>query len=192
MNDTTDTIEPDMIEGQVIDLPSVEDRDYIPLFVTYEKLLESVHSPSANRVTPQFATRITGQYRLDYKDLDDYLQLFNSYIIQAIHRLQEVFEGVNDKLITSAEEDVAELGDRYTQLISVWQTDAYQRELDWDTLSKNAGIQIAAMSEFHNMFFSDTGALAMLDQIGYDLSEDDRDALEAEIIRMTTEAESAS
>lgn len=192
MNDTTDTIEPDMIEGQVIDLPSVEDRDYIPLFVTYEKLLESVHSPSANRVTPQLATRITGQYRLDYKDLDDYLQLFNSYIIQAIHRLQEVFEGVNDKLITSAEEDVAELGDRYTQLISVWQTDAYQRELDWDTLSKNAGIQIAAMSEFHNMFFSDTGALAMLDQIGYELSEDDRDALEAEIIRMTTEVESAS
>lgn len=192
MNDTTDTIEPDVIEGQVIELPSVEGRDYIPLFVTYEKLLESVHSPSANRVSPQLATRIAGQYRLDYKDLDDYLQLFNSYIIQAIHRLQEVFEGVNDKLITSAEEDVAELGDRYTKLISVWQTDAYQRELDWDTLSKNAGIQIAAMSEFHNMFFSDTGALAMLDQIGYELSEDDRDALEAEIFRMTMEADGAS
>ena len=74
---------------------------------------------------------------------------------------------------------MAENSGHYKNLLMTWQLAFLAWELAWECTDPHAVAELAAISEVHKLFFSDTGITAYLDNIRFQYTEADRDDLTA-------------
>jgi hypothetical protein len=174
--------------------PSVEEGE-APPFHTILEVWREVLRPAATernkRITAQWANRIVATHvGLTYADMQDFREAYFDGIQHLADILDEVIDENPECLnVEDAEEDRVVNDMRYITVLTRWQKAILGWELDWDVTSDWAAVEIAAIDEVHRMFFDQTGLVALLDQIGFELGDDGREALSAELQEFRTAKE---
>lgn len=145
------------------------------LLETWREVLKPAETEALKKVTPSNAVRIVQQYpQIKVQEMETFHKEYFAGLQQLRDILHMEIESDPRCLTYESVEDDRDLnGYHYKNLLLLWQQAIQQWELDWDCTDPNAHIGIAVISEVHKMFFSQTGIVAHLDQIGFQFSEDD-------------------
>lgn len=165
-------------------LQEAEQADYHTILELWRGVIgpASKKNPGA-KVTPQWATRIVNTYPgLHFSDMVAFRDLFYDRVAELANILNVEIETDDECLKrTTPEEDALENRHHYINTITLWQKAALLWELDWDSTSPSAAIDVAAISEIHKMFFEQNGLISLLDNINLEFSDDDRQTLTTEL-----------
>lgn len=162
----------------------LEAPSYHTILQVWREILSPITEVRKTPPTPRWSVTILGRYQgLTFADMGTVHELYFDRLeeLRAV-LLGEIAEDEECLNYTSAEEDIEHNTHHYKNLLLNWQLANLQWELDWKHDDADAAAQLAAMGEVHNMFFSQTGIVALLDQVGLEMTEADSqditDALE--------------
>ena len=152
---------------------------YHPILQIWREVLKPGHDERLEPITAGFANKIVSSYReITFADMGEYRDRYFDKIAELETILLEEIASDEDCLTyTSPEEDVEHNSQHYKNLLLNWQLAIVQWEKEWDFSAPDAGVEIAAISEVHKMFFSDTGLTAFLDNIQFQFTDADRQEL---------------
>lgn len=127
------------------------------------------------KVTPQYASRILASYNgLDFPDMPELQDRYYAKILELLEILDTEIASDPDCLTyTDPQEDAAENGKHYKNLLLLWQLEFLKWELEWDTSAPDAAIELTALSEVHKAFFGPTGMTQFLESIPFEMTEAD-------------------
>jgi hypothetical protein len=184
MTDTTETIEIDE------DVPAGPESDGEK--EPYRSLLElwrAVLSPAVDGemvndpISPQWATKMVTTYpQITFKD--------TAHIhVGVFEKAAELAKILDDEIATddeclnvmSAEEDREHNSQHYLNLLAGWQIYLLEEELGWNPEDDDAAVQLAILSEVHQMFLTQTGFIGHLDEIGFQFTEGDQSELQRKL-----------
>jgi hypothetical protein len=157
-----------------------EPPTYHTLLQVWREVIAPAKDEAIKRVQPQWASRVTSTWpAISVQEMEVYRDRYFGKIAELSAILEAEIEAArtpdNDPLShLDAEADREQNADVYKNLLLLWQQAILQWELDWDCTHKHAHIELAAISEVHKMFFSQTGLVNFLDQIGFVFTEDDQ------------------
>lgn len=184
MTDPVESIE--MSDQDEKDLQKLLEEGKAPEFHPVLEVWQEVLRPAADladeKVTPQWASKMVAMYpRLEFGDMNDMQRRYFTKLEELGQILATEISSDTDCLSWSTPEaDATENGKHYRNLLRDWQLQFLQWELDWDTTDPQAAVELAAISEVHKMFFSETGITAYLDNIKFEYTEaDQRELAEA-------------
>jgi hypothetical protein len=168
----TEHIEEEQLTVEDI-ISEAKDNPYTPVLNVWREILEASKEVRKERITPQWASRITSQYSGVYFDaMPVYRDLYYDKIDQLIEVLQTEIDSDDECLKhPSPEEDKEQNSFHYLNIIIGWQKTILSWELDWDCTHIDAAVELAAISEIHKMFFGETGLTSLLDQINFEFNE---------------------
>lgn len=176
-----------MIDNDLIDsdIPGIDDEGgggdtpYHTILQVWRAVLEPAERERLAQITPQWANRICATYReIYFSDMPRFRDLYFDKIAELSLVLEaEIDSDVECLNKATPEEDVEENGHHYLNLLIDWQRLFLQWELDWEPDVQDAAIEIAAMAEIHKMFFDQTGLTSLLDNIRFEITDDDRDLM---------------
>jgi hypothetical protein len=174
-----DFSEQDLSDLEELGVMPGQDATFHPILEVWREVLKPARDELDAKVTPQWANRIVGSYaEMRYADMVQFQRRYYGKIIELLDVLDEEIASDEDCLTYSdPEEDAKENAHHYKNLLLQWQLAILQWELDWDTADALASVEIAAISEVHKMFFGQTGITAFLENIGFEFTEDDQQAL---------------
>lgn len=167
---------------------------YHSILELWREVIKPAREMLGSRVTPQWATRMVQGYpEITYGDCPALADLYYSRIM-VLHDilLLEIESDAECLNVTNATDDVQENGHHYVNLLIEWQKQFLQWELEWDTASPSAAIEVAALSEVHKMFFDQQGITGLLDQINFEFTDDDRQILSDALQELMDAAEAVS
>ena len=182
-SDTPTWINPDEGEGG--------GEIYRTILELWREVLKPAENELGKKVLPQWGTRIVGSYpEIAFKDMPDFRDLYYTRILRLTKILVDLI-ATDDECLKrmSAEEDAQLNGMLYRQIITEWQKQFLTWEIEWDCESETAAIDIATMAEVHKMFFSQEGLITLLDQIGLEFTDADRETLAGELLMMKEAAD---
>jgi hypothetical protein len=181
MNDPVESIE--FTDKDQEDLQKLLEEGVEPEFHTvlevWREVLSNGPELSKEKVTPQWATKIVSGYPgITFADMEDVQARYFGKIAELANVLDLEIKSDKDCLTYSTfEEDRVENSHHYKNLLRDWQLSFLQWELDWSTISHDAAVELAAISEVHKMFFGPTGLTAYLDNIQFEFTEQDQQDL---------------
>lgn len=150
--------------------------EFHPILQIWREVLAPAEKLQHEKVTPQYATRMVSAYPgLTYDVIVDLQSMYYSKLMQ-LAGILEAEIGTDPDCLTygSPEEDVEYNSAHYKRILIDWQKAFLVWEIEWDCTSYNAAVELAAISETHKMFFSQTGLTAFLDNIKFVYSEADQ------------------
>jgi hypothetical protein len=156
-------------------------------FHTILEVWRSILAPAKDQIgapiTPQWATRMVQSYAgLTYADTPALADLYYRRIMVLAGILDEEIASDDECLnAVTADEDVEHNSGHYLNVLIAWQKQFLLWELEWVPTSGTAAVEVASLSEVHRMFFDPTGISALLEQIGYQFTDADKDLLIAEL-----------
>jgi hypothetical protein len=172
-------------------LDAAEATPYHTILEIWRGVLAPAREQIGSRITPQWATRMVSTYaQVKYEDMPAFGQLYYERIGLLADILDLEIE-IDDECLnrTSAQEDVENNSEHYVNLLTEWQRQFLQWEIDWDATSPTAAIEVAALSEVHKMFFDPQGITALLDEINFVFTDGDRENLAEALQELLTAAE---
>jgi len=178
----TDTTVPEFDTVEDI-LEQANAAPYHAILEVWDAILKPAREERTKKVTPQWANRIVTAYTgIQFADMVEFRDRYFDKILQ-LHQilLDEIATDDECLNVEKAEEDVEKNSLRYLNLLINWQKAFLQWELDWDCTDPTAAVELGAISEVHRMFFNEDGIIALLDQIKFEFTDDDRDLLAAEL-----------
>lgn len=157
-----------------------EKPSYHPILQIWRTVLDNIETQREEKVTPQWANKITANYReIDFADMPEFQgRLFDKLLV-----LRDVLDAEIGKAdhpfesITSPEEDLELFSQHYKNVLREWQVIFLRWEMDWDCTEPYAGAEVAAVSEAYTMIFgsqSRPGITAYLDNIKLEITEADQ------------------
>ena len=156
---------------------------YHTILEIWREVLKPAQTERLKKITPQWANRIVTTYtEMTFGDMMTFRDLYFGKIAE----LEDILLGEisdDDECLNMAtpEEDVEENSHHYSNILTNWQKTFLTWELEWDCADPDASIELAAISEVHRMFFDQNGITALLDQIKFEFTDNDRDLLAAEL-----------
>jgi hypothetical protein len=171
----------DTVEDLVAD--AAQNVAYHTILEVWREVLKPARVERTKKITPQWANRIVTTYQgLGFADMEDFRDLYFDKIGELEDILAGEIESDDECLnVTTPEEDVEHNGAHYFNVLINWQKTFLTWELEWHPADDLAGVELAAISEVHRMFFDSNGLTALLDQIKFEFTDDDRDLLAAEL-----------
>lgn len=162
---------------------------YHTILEVWREVLKPADAESRKRITPQWATRVIASYSgLTYADMPAFRDYYFTSIIALGWILnEEIAEDDECLKHTTPEDDLQHNNHHYLNVLINWQRQFMQWELEWEPTAHNAAIQVAALGEVHKMFFDPQGLTALLDQIDFQFTDDDRDLLASSLKDMIEE-----
>ena len=178
----SDTTMPEFDTVQDI-LDEANKAPYHSILEVWREVLAPAHKERKTKITPQWANRICTMYReLAFADMLEFRDRYFDKIAELETILLVEIESDDECLnVTSPEEDVEHNNHHYLNILIDWQRAFLSWELAWDCADPDAAIELAAISEVHRMFFDQNGLTALLDQIKFEFTDDDRDLLAASL-----------
>jgi hypothetical protein len=152
---------------------------YLTILQAWREVLKSVESEKHADVTPAWANRITGSYReMRYADMPAFRDLYYAKVEKLTELLDAIIESDEECLKqASAEEDLEHNGKHYLAVITEWQLQLLQWEMDWNCTAENAAIDLASTAEALGTFFGDHGMTDLLETINLRFTDADTEAL---------------
>lgn len=162
---------------------------YHTILEVWREVLKPAAAESVKRITPQWATRVIASYSgLTYADMPTFRDLYFGSIITLAEILdQEIADDDEALKHTSAEDDLQHNNHHYLNVLINWQRQFMQWEIEWEPTDPHAALKVAALGEVHKMFFDPQGLTALLDQINFEFTDDDRDLLSESLKDMIEE-----
>lgn len=183
---TLEVVESIEVDDQQPEQPEVPQPSYHTLLEVWRAVLEPARDGSMDdeTISPQWATKIVSTYQgLTYQDTP------------AVHRgvftMADEMGTILDEIIdsdpnclkrTEPDLDATENAQHYLDLITKWQVYMLLQELAWDPSAPDAAVQIAIMSEVHQMFLGPNGLVNHLDQIKFQFTEENQQQVADELI----------
>lgn len=154
-----------------------------PILEVWKKVLEPLDTERHEKVTPQFASRITASYRgIEFGDMNEYRDRYFDKLAElrdVLHAELETDEDYDKP--ESPEEDLEHNSRHYRQLLLDWQKVILRWELEWECTAPDAAIELAAISEAHKMFFGQTGITDFLQHINFQFTDAEQAEIHAEL-----------
>lgn len=174
----------EQIPGMEELLEEAAEAPYHTVLEIWTKVLEPAAADM--RITPQWSNRIVSAYNdVRFIDMGEYRDRFAAKVLELADILRAVLEEDDEAVQrTSAEEDATLNHHHYMTVLFAWQQRILMWELEWEWDDPCAGVEMAAISEVHKMFFAQEGLTSLLDQIGFQFDDSDRQAL-AEMLEET-------
>jgi hypothetical protein len=198
LDERTETIEtPEQLATVTTLRPPPEDEapaeaaaPFNPILKVWREVLKPARTEAQKKPTPQWCSKMVQMYQLSYKDCEELRDRYFAKIEELDQILLDEI-ALDDECLTYAtpEEDAEHNSQHYKDLLTAWQLQFLEWELDWNCEDANAAVEIAANSEVHKMFFSNTGLVAFLDNIRFEFTEADQVALSEAINKRKDEAE---
>lgn len=153
------------------DLPT-----FHPILQVWREVLKNARGELTAKVTPSWANKVVSSYQgVTYADMVDYRDSFFTKLIMLLDILEMEIASDEDCLsYITPEEDVLHNSYHYRNLLMQWQLQLLQWELEWETTSPTAAVEIAAISEIHKIIFGPTGITQYLDNIKFEFDEADQ------------------
>jgi hypothetical protein len=164
---------------------------YHAILEVWREVLKPAQTERTKRISPQWANRICTTYReINFADMLEFRERYFDKIEELLGILLTEIETDDESLnVTSPEEDVEHNAHHYLNVLTNWQKAFLQWELDWRPDYEDAAVELGAISEVHRMFFDQNGLTALLDQIKFEFTDNDRDLLATELNDMRTATE---
>lgn len=162
-----------------VDLP--EEPTFHTVLEVWREVLRPARDELGKKITPQWASRIVSSYQdVGFNDMPEMRDRYYGKIIELLEILEAEIATDDECLrYTTPEEDVVENREHYMNVLRDWQLRFLQWELDWECTDKQAGVELAAVSEVHKAFFGQTGLTQFLENIRLEVTEDDQNKLAA-------------
>lgn len=178
----TDTALPEFDTVQDI-LDDANAAAYHTILEVWREVLKPAQTERTKRITPQWANRIVTTYNgLAFADMLEFRDRYFDKIKELEDILVAEIDSDDECLnVITPEEDVEANSSHYLNVLINWQKAFLSWELAWDCADPDASIELSAISEVHRMFFDQNGLTALLDQIKFEFTDDDRDLLAAEL-----------
>jgi hypothetical protein len=153
--------------------------EFHPILEVWREVLKPAHEQATEHITPQWALRTVSQHAgMTFADMPKFQELYFTKLLELMEILDEEIKTDDDCLTyRTPEEDAQHNSQHYRNLLLDWQIRFLDWEMDWDTSSPTAHVEIAAISEIHKLFFGDTGMTQFLDNIQFQFPEQDQAAL---------------
>lgn len=181
-NDNVIEFSPKDIEDlDTLDSVEVPEPSFHTVLEVWREVLKPAAAEATKRVTPAWASRIVAAFvGVTFADMEIFRDSYFGKLQQLYAILLDEIASDGDCLsYATVEEDATENGHHYKNLLLNWQLAVLQWELDWETTSGDAAVELAAISEVHKMFFSENGIVAYLDSINFEFTEADQAELHA-------------
>jgi len=172
----TETIEFDDIPDDPSELtPEPNEAPYRTLLEVWRAVLEPATTGEMREepISPQWATKMVTTYPgVGFADVE----AIHHGVFELAAELAEILDSeiaTDDECLkkASAEEDGTENARHYKDLLAAWQVHLVQEELAWRPSHSGAAVDLAILSEVQQMFLGETGLVAHLDSIGFQLSD---------------------
>lgn len=179
-------------EKDLADLAALDGE--LPNFHTVLEVWREVLRPAATeatkRVTAGWASKMVASYpEVTFADMNEVRDRYYAKIGELNQILLDEIATDSEALTWSTpEEDAAQNAAHYKNLLRDWQIRVLSWELEWDCTDPHAGVELAAISEVHKMFFGQTGLTAFLDNIKLEFTEADQQALANDLEAFRQEA----
>lgn len=160
-------------------IADANEAPYHTILHVWREVLKPAAAESRKKITPQWATKIVARYSgITYADMPRFRDLYFGSILALAEILEAEIDGDDECLKhATAEEDVEHNTTHYLNVLISWQLQFMQWEIDWEPTSPDAAVQIAALGEVHQMFFGPEALTALLDQINFQFTDDDRELM---------------
>lgn len=160
-----------------------EEPKHRPILAIWREVLSNIETEAEKKVTPLFASRIVGSYPgVTFATMEDYRDIYFGRLKVLRALVQNEIDANEDALKpTTVEEDREENSSAYKNLLFQVQLQLRQWELEWETTSPDAAVELAALGEIHKMFFGipgqQQGLTGHLEYIGLEFTEADQEML---------------
>lgn len=185
MSETPETVE--FTERDEADLNKLLSGEEKPQFHTVLEVWREVlsNAPAEGRLpmTPRWAVKLLGSYAgLTFADTVKVKELYFSHFEEMRAILDLVIDSDENCLTYSkAEDDALENALHYKEVLTLWQKQMLQHELEWDAASPTAAAELAALGEIQAFFFGEQGITQFLGEIQLRFDDDDQAELVAEL-----------
>jgi len=172
-------------------LDEAEKVQFHTILEVWREVLKPAQTERTKPITPQWANRICTTYReINFADMLEFRDRYFDKIAELLGILVAEIESDDECLkFTTPEEDVEFNSHHYLNILINWQKTFLGWELEWDCADPDAGVELGSISEVHRMFFDQNGLVALLDQIKFEFTDDDRDLLAGELESLRTASE---
>jgi hypothetical protein len=179
----TETTMPEFETVDDLMADAAENAGYHTILEVWREVLAPAKDEAKKKITPQWANRIVTTYSsMFFGDMGDFRDRYFGKIADLEDILLDEIHSDDECLnMTTPEEDAKENAFHYLNVLINWQKAFLSWELDWDFAAHDAHAELAAISEVHRMFFDPNGLTALLDQIKFEFTDNDRDLLAAEL-----------
>lgn len=171
--------------------PDGQEIEYHTILEVWESVLGNAPEAAKGKVTPQWAMKIISEYpQIKFADMKEMHRRYFDMHIRLGEILSEVIaKNPKAKSFTNAAEDIENNKPLYIQLLTEWQKAILGWELDWDCEDPHAAVELAAIAEVHKFFFGPVGITGHLDAIKFEFTQDDQEALQAELEELKEQRE---
>ena len=163
----------DIVDGE----PSVPEPTKRTLLEVWQHIFSNIEGSEKRAMNMQSSAQLISKYPfLEFKDVEPYLYEFNSRLIE----MREVLEAeiaLDPEAFKHVEDDAEHNHHHYLNLLTQWQVLLEEWEKEWHPSDGSAEIEFAAIMECHAFVLGQNGLLPHLDQIGFDLTEDENEAV---------------
>lgn len=187
----TETIEqPDEASAEVAELIG-NPPEHHAILEGWRAILSAAPAEGAKKIAPGWAMKIVSAHpQVKLSEIG----LFRDIFFQKIAEMSKILDyeiASDDECLKrlTIESDKDENSVHYINVITNWQLQIAQWELDWDFAQPDAGVEIAAIAEIQSMFFSQIGITALLDNIGFDFTPADQEELTRQLDELRGEHE---
>lgn len=152
---------------------------YRSLLEVWREVIKPAKTLKDQRITPQWANRIlSGYHEITFADMPAYRDRYFTKVSHLGDILDVEIASDDECLnVMSPDEDTENNAGHYLNILTYWQQAFLLWEMAWDPAEPSAGIELAAISEVHRMFFDEKGLASLLDQISFQVTDADRDAM---------------
>lgn len=148
----------------------------------WTNVLSNIEGNEDEHISPRYAHSIVSNWpKLSYQDIAGYTRQYFMFLKGLRNILTEEVDK-DPEAFGRIENDVEENRAHYLELIAGWQVQIERWELEWDCTAPKSHIGVAALADATSFFVGAQGLVEHLSQIGFQFSDEDREALRLRLL----------
>jgi hypothetical protein len=143
----------------------------------WANVLSNIEANEGEHISPRYANSIVSNWpRLTFQDVSAYTSKYFTYLKSLRELLTEEIEK-DPEALKRVENDAEENRGHYLELIGAWQERIEMWEQTWQSDADDSHVTLAALADATSFFVGAQGLVEHLSQIGFQFTDEDREAL---------------
>lgn len=148
----------------------------------WQNVLSNIEANENEHISPRYANSIVNNWpRLTFQDVKSYTKVYFSYL-KALRTILSNEIASDLQALENVEDDAEANRAHYLELIGAWQVQIENWEQNWDSEATNSHILLAALADATSFFVGQQGLVEHLSQIGFQFTDEDREALRLRLL----------
>ena len=148
----------------------------------WAQVLSNIEANEGEHISPRYANSIVSNWpRLKFQEVSAYTQKYFTYLKSLRELLTEEI-AKDPAAFERVENDAEENREHYLELIGAWQERIEMWEQTWQSDAKDSHVTLAALADATSFFVGAQGLVEHLSQIGFQFTDEDREALRLRLL----------